>query len=59
MMRQGKVVAAGPIEITLTADNLVATFGLPLEVERRGRTGTPPARAERVATAPHRAHATW
>lgn len=37
MLRQGKVVAAGPIDSTLTAENLSATFGLPLELERHGQ----------------------
>ncbi|HLS39485.1 MAG TPA: ABC transporter ATP-binding protein [Ornithinicoccus sp.] len=36
MLREGAVVAAGPIEVTLTSENLSETFGLPLEVERRG-----------------------
>ena len=36
LLRQGRVVAAGPLERTLTADNLSATFGLPLVVERNG-----------------------
>src|SRR6478609_5514793 len=36
LMRGGRVVAQGPIEITLTADNLEATFGLALELEVRG-----------------------
>jgi iron complex transport system ATP-binding protein len=36
LMRAGRVVAQGPIEITLTAENLEATFGLPLELEVRG-----------------------
>ena len=36
LLREGRVVAQGPIEITLTADNLEATFGLPLELEVRG-----------------------
>ena len=36
LVRDGRVVAQGPIEITLTADNLEATFGLPLELEVRG-----------------------
>jgi iron complex transport system ATP-binding protein len=36
MLREGAVVAAGPIDVTLTADNLSATFGLPLEVDRHG-----------------------
>lgn len=36
MLRGGSVVAAGPIESTLTAENLSATFDLPLVVERHG-----------------------
>lgn len=36
LLRDGKVVAQGPIEITLTAENLSATFGMPLELEQRG-----------------------
>ncbi|HEX9260018.1 MAG TPA: ABC transporter ATP-binding protein [Acidimicrobiales bacterium] len=36
MLREGKVLAAGPIETTLTAANLSACFGLPLALERRG-----------------------
>jgi iron complex transport system ATP-binding protein len=36
LMREGRVVAAGPVEITLTAANLSETFGLPLLVERHG-----------------------
>jgi iron complex transport system ATP-binding protein len=34
LLRQGRVVAAGPLEITLTQENLEATFGLPLVLER-------------------------
>ncbi len=34
MLREGAVVAAGPLESTLTAENLSATFGLPLVVDR-------------------------
>jgi len=34
LLRAGAVVAAGPIEATLTSENLTATFGLPLTVER-------------------------
>lgn len=34
MIRQGKVVAAGPIELELTSRNLSLCFGLPLVVER-------------------------
>ncbi len=36
MIRQGEVVAAGPIERELTSRNLSHCFGLPLLVERRG-----------------------
>jgi iron complex transport system ATP-binding protein len=36
LLREGRVVAQGPLDITLTADNLEATFGLPLELEVRG-----------------------
>ncbi len=32
MLREAKVVAAGPIETTLTGTNLTACFGLPLEL---------------------------
>lgn len=32
LLDQGRVVAAGPIEQTLTSANLTATFGMPLEV---------------------------
>lgn len=36
LLRDGHVVAAGPLEITLTADNLSATFGMPLTLNRHG-----------------------
>lgn len=36
LLREGRIVAAGPIELVLTADNLSATFGLPLVLERHG-----------------------
>jgi iron complex transport system ATP-binding protein len=36
LVREGRVVAQGPIEITLTQSNLEATFGLALELEVRG-----------------------
>ena len=36
LMREGRIVAAGPVEITLTAANLSETFGVPLVVERHG-----------------------
>ena len=40
MMRDGRVVAAGPIPLTLTAENLSATFGLPLVLEQHGERYT-------------------
>lgn len=36
LLREGRIVAAGPVEITLTAENLSATFGMPLVLERYG-----------------------
>ncbi|GAA2478773.1 ABC transporter ATP-binding protein [Streptomyces sp. NPDC059506] len=36
MIRQGKVVAAGPVDTELTSRNLSHCFGLPLVVERNG-----------------------
>ncbi len=33
LLREGAVVAAGPLESTLTAEHLGATFGLPLQVD--------------------------
>lgn len=36
LLREGRIVAQGPLELALTADTLSATFGLPLELERRG-----------------------
>lgn len=36
MLREGRVVAAGPIESTLTAEKLSETFGLALELDRHG-----------------------
>ena len=36
LLREGRVVAAGPLELTLTAANLSATFGLPLTLDRHG-----------------------
>lgn len=36
MLRDGKVVAAGPVETTLTAANLSETFATPLELDRHG-----------------------
>src|SRR5690606_1438830 len=40
LLRDGKLVAAGPIGETLTSQNLTATFGLPLVVEQRGERCT-------------------
>ncbi len=40
MIRQGKVVAAGPIEDELTSRNLSHCFGLPLVVDHRGERWT-------------------
>jgi iron complex transport system ATP-binding protein len=36
LLRGGKVVAAGPIETTLTAATLGRTFGITLTLERLG-----------------------
>ena len=36
LLRGGRVVAQGPVEITLTAENLSRTFDLPLELEAHG-----------------------
>jgi iron complex transport system ATP-binding protein len=36
LMREGRIIAAGPVEIVLTAANLSETFGLPLVLERHG-----------------------
>lgn len=36
MLREGRVVAAGPLEPTLTAENLSETFGMPLVLDRHG-----------------------
>lgn len=36
LLRSGRIVAQGPIELTLTADNLSETFGLPLELDIHG-----------------------
>ncbi|MGB3828521.1 MAG: ABC transporter ATP-binding protein, partial [Ornithinimicrobium sp.] len=36
MLRDGQVMAAGPIDVTLTAENLSRTFDMPLRVDRDG-----------------------
>ena len=46
LLREGRIVAAGPLEIMLTAANLSQTFGLPLVVERHGQRWS--ARADQV-----------
>ena len=50
LLRDGEVVAQGPIEITLTVANLSVTFGMPMLLEQygdrfsaRAAAGTPPA----------------
>ena len=43
LLRDGRVVAAGPLEITLTAENLSATFGLPLVARAARPTAGAPA----------------
>ncbi|GAA4551142.1 ABC transporter ATP-binding protein [Streptomyces violaceochromogenes] len=40
MIRQGKVLAAGPLELELTSRNLSLCFGLPLVVEQSGERWT-------------------
>lgn len=49
LLRKGRIIAAGPVEMVLTAANLSQTFGLELVVERHGdrwsaraATGSPP-----------------
>ena len=37
LLRDGRVVAQGPLELALTDETLSETFGLPLELEQRGR----------------------
>ncbi len=44
LLREGKVVAAGPIELTLTEQNLERTFGIPLVLQQHGRRFTARAR---------------
>ncbi|CAM3919612.1 ABC transporter ATP-binding protein [Janibacter anophelis] len=45
LLREGRVVAQGPIEITLTEDNLSQTFGLDLVLEQHGDRWSARARA--------------
>ena len=51
LLREGRVVAAGPLEITLTEANLEKTFGLPLVLEQHGRRYSARAREEVAADA--------
>ncbi|WP_426560179.1 ABC transporter ATP-binding protein [Angustibacter sp. McL0619] len=44
LLRGGRVVAAGPLEVTLTQENLEQTFGLALVLERHGDRWTARAR---------------
>jgi iron complex transport system ATP-binding protein len=37
LLRQGRIVAAGPIDEALTSETLTQAFGLPLELHRNGR----------------------
>ena len=37
LLRDGRVVAAGPIEDVITEQHLSATFGMPLRLQPRGR----------------------
>lgn len=48
LLRQGRVVAQGPLELALTAETLSETFGLPLDLERRGDRWTARAREPRA-----------
>jgi len=44
LLRDGRVVAQGPLELALTDETLSETFGLPLVLERRGQRFTARAR---------------
>ena len=46
LLRDGAIVAAGPLELTLTEANLAKTFGLPLVLERHGRRYSARARSQ-------------
>ena len=50
LLRDGKVVAAGPLELTLTEANLERTFGMPLVLEQRGRRYAARAREDAPTT---------
>ncbi len=53
LLRAGRVIASGPLEITLTAANLERTFGLPLELERHGNRWSARARQEADGSTHH------
>ncbi|GAA1994883.1 ABC transporter ATP-binding protein [Nocardiopsis rhodophaea] len=40
LMREGRIVASGPLEDVMNAENLSETYGLPLKVERIGERWT-------------------
>lgn len=52
LLREGRIVAQGPLELTLTEQNLSATFGMPLELERRGERWAARARTHGGTTEP-------
>ena len=45
LIREGRVVAQGPLELTLTEENLAATFGVDLVLEQHGQRWAARARA--------------
>jgi iron complex transport system ATP-binding protein len=47
LLRDGRVVAQGPLELALTDETLSETFGMALELERRGQRFTARAREPR------------
>src|SRR5699024_1708322 len=53
LLREGRVVSAAPIEQALTAQNLSATFGLELDVQRYGHRWSARAASEITAEARH------
>ena len=56
LVRRGRLVGAGPIDDVLTADALSWTFGLPLELDRRGARWTAWGRYPRVRAPPEQTH---
>jgi iron complex transport system ATP-binding protein len=53
LLRQGRAEAAGPLDEVLTAENLSATFGLPLELDHRAGRWSARAVPEHVRTGAH------